>query len=188
MAEQYVVYVAAPGEEPSAETRQRLAEVLGLDLHKLDSLLRRLPAEVTKPIPEATAVTVARRFREAGLQASIRAPGSLDAATAAPPPVGRSLTYDEQRAGPSEAPLDHDRGDLASGVESADQVNIWKTQFGASQPQEPVEEEDGREDEEDELFPPSSFAPPAGPKAPSKGLLIALLLVIVVLVVLWYLF
>ena len=187
MAEQYVVYVAAPGEEPSAEMRQRLAELLGLDMRKLESLLRRLPAEVTKPIPEATAVTVARRFREAGLQASIRAPGSLDAATAAPPAVGRPMSYDEQRAGPSENPLEHDRGDLGSGAQSADQVNIWKTQFGASQRAEPVEEEVS-EDEEDELFPPSSFSPPAGPKAPSRGLLVALLLVVVVLVVLWYLF
>ncbi|HEX7002658.1 MAG TPA: hypothetical protein VF168_00515 [Trueperaceae bacterium] len=176
MAEQYVVYVAAPTQEPDAETRQRLSELLGLDPHKLDSLLRRLPAEVTKPIPESTAVAVARRFREAGLQASIRVPGTLDAATAAPPPVGPPLRAEETTAGPAPE----------KGAE--DTPSIWKTQFGASRPPEAEGVSDEDEDEEDEdLFPRSSFEPPNGPKAPSRRLLIALLLVLVVLAALWYL-
>lgn len=173
MAEQYVVYVAAPDEEPTFETRERLSELLGLDPLKLDSLLRRLPAEVTKPIPEPTAVAVARRFREAGLQASIRVPGTLDAATAAPPPIGEPLTADETTAGPPAA-------------ESVDQPNIWKTQFGASRPMEAEEIADDEEDED--LFPRSAFDPPNGPKAPSRGLLVALLLVVAILALLWYLF
>ena len=186
MAEQYIVYVAAPTEEPGPETRERLSELLGLDLHKLDLLLRRLPGEVTRPIPEATAVTVARRFREAGLQASIRAPGTLDAGTAAPPPVGAPLSVDETTAGPAEPTIRHDRNDIASGRGTRDEPNIWKTQFGAKERVEPEEIEDDEQGED--LFPKSSFAPPDGPKAPSRGLLFALLLVVLVLVVLWFLF
>ena len=176
MAEQYVVFVAAPSEEPTAETRQRLSELLGLDPQKLDALLRRLPAEVTKPIPESTAVVVARRFREAGLQASIRVPGTLDAATAAPPPVGPSLTADETTAGPAPA---------TDSSEPQEQPNIWKTQFGASRVT--VQEVEDEDEEEEDLFPPSSFEPPNGPKAPSRGLLVALLVVVALLVLLWFL-
>lgn len=82
MAEMYVVYVAAPQKEPTPEERRHLAEVLRLDSSKLDALLRRLPANVTKPVPETTAITVARTFREAGLDASIQppAPGALASA------------------------------------------------------------------------------------------------------------
>lgn len=77
MAEMYVVYVAAPRKEPTPEERRHLAEVLKLDSSKLEALLRRLPAKVTKPVPESTAITVARTFREAGLEASIQPPGPV---------------------------------------------------------------------------------------------------------------
>jgi hypothetical protein len=159
MAERFVVYVAAPLEEPTPDARLRLADLLGLDSQKLDGLLRRLPAEVTKPVPEATAVTVARRFQDAGLEASVRNAGV---------PV----------AGTVPAPIDEPAGPTGSG--SARQpVRDHGPATTAG--------ESGLEEDSDELFPPSAFAPGAGPKAPSKVLVVALVAVVAVLVVLWIL-
>jgi hypothetical protein len=173
MADMYVVYVAAPDQEPSAEERNKLAELLRLDTPKLDTLLRRLPAEVTKPVPENTAVTVARRFREAGLDASIRwseaSVHSTSPASATDPEVDAELpAVGDQAAGRS-----HE--DARTGDE-----NIWKTQFG------------GRErvfdtNEEHELFPRSAFGAGQGTKAPSKPLVVALIAVLAVLAALWFL-
>jgi hypothetical protein len=159
MAERFVVYVAAPLEEPTPDARLRLADLLGLDSQKLDGLLRRLPAEVTKPVPEATAATVARRFQAAGLEASVRVAGA-EAAVSVPTAI-------DEAAGPT-------RG--GSGQQS-----------GGHHDRAPATAESGLEADRDELFPPSAFAPGAGPKAPSKVLVVALVAVVAVFVVLWIL-
>jgi hypothetical protein len=173
MADMYVVYVAAPDQEPSTEERDRLAKLLRLDTPKLDTLLRRLPAEVTKPVPENTAVTVARRFREAGLDASIRwseaSVHSTSPASASDPELDTELPAAKDQA------TRRTHEDSAAGDE-----NIWKTQFG------------GRErvfdtNEEHELFPRSAFGAAQGTKAPSKPLVVALITVLVVLAALWFL-
>jgi hypothetical protein len=174
MADMYVVYVAAPDQEPSAEERNRLAELLRLDTLKLDTLLRRLPAEVTKPVPENTAVTVARRFREAGLDASIRwseaSVHSTSPASAPDPELDAELPAVEDDRAPGRS-----RDDAPTGDE-----NIWKTQFGAR-------ERVFDTNEEHELFPRSAFAPVEGARAPSKPLVVALVTVLAVLAALWIL-
>jgi hypothetical protein len=164
MTERYVVYVTAPDWEPTAEERARLANLLSLDIPKLDALLRRLPAEVTKPVPESTAVTVARRFREAGLDASIRSAESSEQVAQPAQPARREAQP-------------------AVGREQADQDDAWRTQFGGGRKREDAEQGD-----EDDLFPPSAFSAPKGPNSPSKPLVIALVVVLAVFAVLWLLF
>lgn len=173
MADMYVVYVDAPEMEPSTEDRHRLAKLLRLDSPKLDSLLGRLPAEVTKPVPESTAATVARRFREAGLDASIRPSEPVARRNAAPEEPT------EPKPEPS-GPVDEIAGySPPSDSSRSEQDEIWKTQFGGGQRSKAASE--------DELFPPSAFDHAQGPKAPSKPLVIALVVVLAVLAVLWVL-
>ncbi|MEX2536915.1 MAG: hypothetical protein WD273_15065 [Trueperaceae bacterium] len=189
MADEYVVYVESPQGEPSAEARGRLAELLGLDIPKLDALLRRLPAAVTKPVPEGTAVAVARRFREAGMEASLRAHDADElAADGATKPLSQSDGYNEATPIPepsgSYGPgygAAYGASEDAAGAADDEPSESWKTQFGT---RETVEDEE----EADELFPPAAFAQPQGPKAPSRPLLIAFLVVLAVLAALWFLF
>lgn len=174
MADKYVVYVAAPEEPPSSDARLHLAELLGLDLPKLDALLRRLPGEVTKPVPETTAITVARRFREAGLEASIqRQPGDS-------PPVEREEQPASREAAPR-TPLAAPRTPVS---EPRDDDDDWGREFGPTDSRRRDKEDS---DEEDGLFPPSAFTPPKGAKAPSRPLVIALLVVLAIFVALWLL-
>ncbi len=80
MAREYVVYVAAPLASETADVAERLGTVLGLDERKVQSLLRRLPDVITKPITRSEAEAVVERFGRAGLVARVRPvsdPGSL---------------------------------------------------------------------------------------------------------------
>lgn len=174
MAENYIVYVAALDQPPSPEARERLRESLGLDESKLDALLRRLPGQVTKAVPESTALSVARRFRDAGLQASIQPPAdsgqnSVDTPPASTSPTGPAAggVGTERAEKDYRADDTHEKGELTPRVTTGTDV----------------------EDEaEDQLFPPSAFSKPEGPKAPSKPLLFALLAVLVLLAIMWLLF
>lgn len=71
MPEYIVEITRRPGGEQSAHV-QALADVFNLSPDKAEQLLRRLPGVVTKPVPERLARTIAQRFREVGLEASVR--------------------------------------------------------------------------------------------------------------------
>ena len=71
MAEKFVVYVSAPPEGVEA-AGNRLAELLKLDPAKVQGLVRRLPAVVTRPVSEREARVAAERFQQAGFGAEIR--------------------------------------------------------------------------------------------------------------------
>lgn len=88
MTEKYVVEVAAPGEGEAEAAAQQLAGILNLDLHRVTSLINRLPDVVTKPISHREATVVVERFSQAGLNARflpVTAASSAPEAVAAPP-------------------------------------------------------------------------------------------------------
>lgn len=201
MAQKYVVYVATPSEWPSPEVRHQLGQRLKLPEDKLESLLSRLPAEVTKPVPEATASTVAAHFREAGLDAAVH---PADVAPAAPATVNtgpgieqpeeprpaeeyeaapeaetgaREQTGAPAHEQPAEAPTPASAGDSDRGHPTGE--DDWAGEFQHTKGK-------GAEPEE-ELLPESALSTEKQTKAPSLGLLVALIAVLGVLAALWFL-
>lgn len=206
MAHKYVVYVATPGEWPPPEVRRQLGQRLKLPEEKLEVLLSRLPAEVTKPVPEATALAVAGHFRNAGLDAAVR---PVDVAPAAPPTVNTGPGIEQP-----EEPRSYEESDATSpaGSEGPDQVDSQRrpatreptesaTAAAAPAADSHRERATGEDDwagefrhtkgkgaePEEELLPESALSTEKQTKAPSLALLIALVVVMTVLAALWLL-
>lgn len=72
MESKYVVEVREPPGVNRPQVIKQLAESFGVDQKKAQSLLRRVPGPVTKAVSEQEAKKVARLFKRAGLQASMR--------------------------------------------------------------------------------------------------------------------
>ena len=82
--DRYVVEIRSrPHDEE--EAARKLAAAFKVDAGKVQGLLRRLPDVVTKAVSHAEAEAVARRFREAGLEAVVR-PADTPAPPAPTPP------------------------------------------------------------------------------------------------------
>lgn len=200
MAQKYVVYVATPSEWPSPEVRRQLGQRLKLPAEKLDTLLRRLPAEVTKPVPEATARTVVGHFREAGLDASLR---PAEVAPAAPPTVNTGPGI-EQPEEPRSTYEDSPDARFQPRAQPEPEVDMGEPQEEAPRApssHSPRQQTTGEDDwagefqrakgtgwePEEELLPESALSTEKQTKAPSLGLLVALVAVLAVLAVLWFL-
>jgi HAMP domain-containing protein len=111
--DRYVVEIRSrPHDEE--EAARKLAAAFKVDAGKVQGLLRRLPDVVTKAVSQAEAEAVARRFREAGLEAVVR-PADTPAPPAPTPPADavemsaaelqRELATRQRARVPESAPL-----------------------------------------------------------------------------------